>query len=991
MDTAAEQIPINIIDEMRKSYLDYAMSVIIGRALPDARDGLKPVHRRVLYAMNELGNTFDKPYKKSARIVGDVIGKYHPHSPEAVYDTIVRMVQDFSLRYPLIDGQGNFGCFTGDTKIKLLDGTERTFAHLAERPPEQVFHVYSVDASGRIVVREGRNARVTRRNAPLVELTLDSGATIRCTPDHRFMLRDGSYKAAQDLTDQDSLMPGYFNTAPVKPGMSDYLRVLQPANGLYYGDFASILEAGQRYNHRIVSKRWLQERADVYDITVDRYHNFLLGSGVFVHNSVDGDNPAAMRYTEIRMARLADELLADIDKETVDFAANYDGSLHEPLVLPARFPNLLVNGSSGIAVGMATNIPPHNLKEIIDATILLIEKPDATLDELIALVPGPDFPTAGFICGRGGIRSAYDTGRGVVVMRARAGIEKLGREREAIVVTEIPFQINKARLIERIAELVREKRIEGISDLRDESDREGMRIVIELKREEPAQVVLNNLYKLTPMQSSFGIILLTIVNNQPQILPLRDALQCFIDHRKDVVRRRTIFDLGKAEARAHILEGLKRALDMLDAVIALIRAAKEPAVAKQRLMTQLEFSEAQAQAILEMRLQRLTGLERDKIASEYEETLKLIARYKEILASEKELKGVIVEELKEVRERFGDERRTEIVDEAVEIKLEDLIADEDVVITVTHSGYIKRTMASLYRTQGRGGKGRIGMTTRDEDFLDHVFVASTHSYLLIFTNRGQVYWLKVYEVPDVGTAGRGKAIVNLVNMSGEEKIADILSVREFEADKFVVFATRNGVVKKTALSEYSFVRSSGLKAMLIEEGDELIGCQLTDGSYEVLLATRKGKAIRFPESEVRPMGRAAYGVNGMRLQEGDIVVAMSAFTGEGQFLTVTERGYGKRTGVDEYRKTRRGGSGVINVKVGEKNGEVVNTLHVRDESSVMLITAQGKLIQLNTEDIRQTQSRAALGVKCIDLEEGDQVASATVIAREEEAVPGEAP
>jgi len=809
MKEALEQIPVNIVEEMRTSYLDYAMSVIIGRALPDARDGLKPVHRRVLYAMNELGNTYNKAYKKSARIVGDVIGKYHPHGETAVYDTIVRMVQDFSIRYPLVDGQGNFG-------------------------------------------------------------------------------------------------------------------------------------------------------------------------------SVDGDNPAAMRYTEIRMNRLADELLADIDRDTVDFGPNYDESLKEPLVLPAKFPNLLVNGSSGIAVGMATNIPPHNLSEIIDAVVLLMEKPGATLDELMASVPGPDFPTGGFIYGRSGIRAAYETGRGVVVMRARAAIERLTREREAIVVTEIPFQVNKAKLIERIAELVRDKKLEGVSDLRDESDREGMRIVIELKKEEPAQVVLNNLYKLTPMQSSFGIILLAIVNNQPRWLNLREALTCFIDHRKDVVRRRTIFDLGKAEARAHILEGLTRALDMLDAIIALIRASKEPATAKAGLMVQFEFSAEQAQAILDMRLQRLTGLEREKIASEYQETLKLIASLKEILASEKVLRGVIIEELRELQKGYGDERRTKIVDEEVELTLEDLIAEEDVVITVTHSGYIKRTSASLYRLQGRGGKGRIGMTTREEDFIDHVFVASTHSYLLIFTNRGQVYWLKVYEIPDVGTAGKGKAIVNLVNMSKDEKIADIVSVKEFDPERYVVMATRDGIVKKTALAEYANPRSSGIIAISVFEEDQLIGCHLTDGSYDVLLATRMGKAVRFSEGDVRDMGRPARGVIGIRLAQGDAVVAMCAFKGvEGQFLTVTERGFGKRTGVEEYPLHRRGGSGVINVRIGAKNGPVVNTCHVYDDSSVMLITAQGKLIKLYAEDIRNTQTRAAIGVKCIDLDEGDQVASVTVVAGEE--------
>jgi len=808
MNEALEQIPVNIIDEMRKSYLDYAMSVIIGRALPDVRDGLKPVHRRVLYAMYDLGNTYNKAYKKSARIVGDVIGKYHPHGDSAVYDTIVRLVQDFSVRYPLIDGQGNFG-------------------------------------------------------------------------------------------------------------------------------------------------------------------------------SVDGDNAAAMRYTEVRMARLSNELLADIDKETVDFGPNYDDSLVEPLVLPARFPNLLINGSSGIAVGMATNVPPHNLTEIINATIHLIQNPGASLDQIMGWVPGPDFPTAGFIYGRSGIRTAYESGRGIIVLRARAAIEKLSRDREAIVVTEIPYQVNKAKLIERIAELVRDKKIEGISDLRDESDREGMRIMIELKKDEPAQVVLNNLYKMTPMQTSFGIILLAIVRNQPKVLSLREALLCFVEFRKDVVRRRTVFELGKAEARAHILEGLKRALEMLDEVIALIRASKEPAVAKEGLMTRFQFSAEQAQAILDMRLQRLTGLEREKIVAEYEEILKLIARLKEILDSESVLEGVVIEELREVQQAYGDARRTQIVDEEVEITLEDLIAEEDVVITVTHSGYIKRTATSLYRPQGRGGKGRIGMTTRDEDFIDHVFIASTHSYLLVFTNRGQVYWLKVYEIPDVGTAGKGKAIVNLVNLGKDEKIADIIAVKSFDTGEFVIMATRNGIVKKTALAEYANPRSSGIIAISVPEDDELIGSQLTDGGYDILLATRMGKAIRFSEKNVRDMGRTARGVIGIRITGDDKLVAMAAFKGAGQFLTVTEKGFGKRTDVEEYPCQGRGGSGVINLKVGEKNGTVVNTCHVQEDASVMLITANGKLIQLYAEDIRNTQTRAAVGVKCIDLDEDDYVASVTVVAGEE--------
>ena len=801
--------PVSIIDEMRKSYLDYAMSVIIGRALPDARDGLKPVHRRVLYAMHDLGNTHNKPYKKSARIVGDVIGKYHPHGDSAVYDTIVRMAQDFSMRYPLVDGQGNFG-------------------------------------------------------------------------------------------------------------------------------------------------------------------------------SIDDDPPAAMRYTEVRMARAADELLADIDRNTVDFGPNYDDSLTEPLVLPARFPNLLVNGSEGIAVGMATKIPPHNLAEIIDATVLLIENPGASLDEIMQKVPGPDFPTAGFIYGRGGIRSAYETGRGIMVLRARAAIEPMPKDREMIVITEIPYQVNKASLIRRIAELVREKKIDGISDVRDESDREGLRVVIELKKDEPAQVVLNNLYKLTSLQSSFGIILLAIVRNQPKILSLREALLCFIEHRREVVRRRTVFELNKAEVRAHILEGLRRALDILDEIITLIRSSREPSIAREGLITQFQFTVPQAQAILEMRLQRLTGLEREKIVAEYEEILKQIAILKEILASEAVLDGVVTGELREVQQSYRDGRRTEIVDEEIEITREDLIPVEDVVVTVTHAGYIKRTPASLYRSQGRGGKGRIGMTARDADFVNHVFVTSTHSYLLVFTNRGQVFWLKAYEIPDVGTSGKGKAIVNLVNIGKDEKIADIIAVKDFDGGEYIVMATRRGIVKKTALSEYSNPRSAGIRGISVSEDDELIGCQLTDGGYDILLATRMGKAIRFPEGDVRAMGRSAHGVIGIRLNGEDEVVSMSAFKGPGQFLTIAEKGFGKRTDVERYPRQGRGGQGVINFDVVAKSGMVVDTRHVQSGASVMLITANGKLIQLHVDDIRDTQARAAVGVKCINIEEGDCVASVTVVAGEEE-------
>lgn len=806
---AKHQIPVNIEDEMRVSYVDYAMSVIIGRALPDVRDGLKPVHRRILYAMNELSNNYNKAYKKSARIVGDVIGKYHPHGDSAVYDAIVRMVQDFSMRYPLIDGQGNFG-------------------------------------------------------------------------------------------------------------------------------------------------------------------------------SVDGDAAAAMRYTEVRMARLAEELLADIEKDTVEFGPNYDESLQEPKALPAKIPNLLVNGSSGIAVGMATNIPPHNLGEIIDATILLLDKPNASLEEIMALVPGPDFPTAGFIYGREGIRQAYREGRGIIQMRARASIESSAKDRESIVITEIPYQVNKARLLEKIAELVRDKKLEGVSDLRDESDREGMRIVVEIKRGEPAQVVLNKLFKLTSMQSSFGVILLGIVNDQPRVLPLAECILCFIEHRRDVVTRRTLFDLDKAERRAHILEGLKKALDHLDAVIQLIRGSKTPAEASSRLMSQFQFSEAQAQAILEMRLQRLTGLERDKIVQEYQDVLKLIAELREILASEKKLKQVIKNELHEIQKTFGDERRSVIVDEEIELSVEDLIAEENVVITATRSGYIKRTAASIYRSQNRGGKGRIGMTARSEDLIEYLFTASTHHYLLVFTDRGRAYWLKVYEIPDVGAAGKGKAIVNLIQISPGEKITSVLPCREFSESEYVVMTTRRGTIKKTELSAFSNPRSNGIIAISVDEGDELISVSRTSGKDLIFLATEQGKAILFEEKEVRDMGRQARGVRGITLRPDDRVVGVEIFFDqkEGAVLAVTRRGFGKRTHISEYRLQGRGGQGVINIRVNDRNGALVGAHRVTDESEVILITANGKLIRLEASQIRQTATRSAQGVKLIDLEPDDYVAAVNLVPAE---------
>jgi DNA gyrase subunit A len=788
---------VNIEDEMKKSYLEYSMSVIVGRALPDIRDGLKPVHRRVLFGMYELRNTYDRPFKKSARVVGDVIGKYHPHGDAAVYDTIVRMAQDFSMRYPLVDGQGNFG-------------------------------------------------------------------------------------------------------------------------------------------------------------------------------SVDGDPPAAMRYTEVRMTRLAQEFLLDIDKETVDFAPNYDGTLSEPLILPTTIPNLLVNGSSGIAVGMATNIPPHNLSEVCDAIIRIIDDPDVSQKDLMRLIPGPDFPTAGFILGNSGISEAYRTGRGIIKVRARAFVEMVGKRRERIVISEIPYQVNKAKLLERIAELVKEKRIEGVSDIRDESDRDGMRIVIELKREANSLVLLNRLYKFTQMETSFGIILLAIVKGRPEILTLKGILEHFVAHRREIVVRRTLFDLRKAEERAHILEGLKKALDFLDDVIELIRSSSDAKEAKTRLMTQFDLTDLQSQAILEMRLQRLTGLEREKIKEEYLSLIKDIDRFKAILESPAMVLQIIKEEMKEIKETHGDERRTEILEEPNDIDLEDMIAEEDMVVTISHQGYIKRNPISLYRAQRRGGKGMTGARPKAEDFVEILFVASSHDYLLFFTNKGRVYWKKVHEIPEAGRMSRGKAIVNLLELKRGERVATTLAVRDFEAGRFVVMATRKGLVKKTDLKLYSNPRAGGIVALKILEGDELIAVRVTSGNQDIFLTGRQGKSIRFRESDLRDMGRVAAGNIGIRMEPDDEVVSMEVLEEGATILTVTENGYGKRTRTDEYRPQSRGGKGLITIRATQRNGPVVQCYQVSEQDQLMIITGKGKIIRLRVSDIsiihRNTQ-----GVRLIDLGEGEKV------------------
>jgi DNA gyrase subunit A len=848
---AANIQPVNIEEEMRRSYLDYSMSVIIGRALPDVRDGLKPVHRRILYHMHDMGLLHNRKYVKCAKVVGETMGKYHPHGDAALYDAMVRMAQPFSLRYPLVDGQGNFG-------------------------------------------------------------------------------------------------------------------------------------------------------------------------------SVDGDPPAAMRYTECRLTRMAEDLNADIDKDTVDFVPSYDDSNVEPTVLPTRVPNLLVNGSNGIAVGMATNIPPHNLTEIVDATITLVNNPGSQLADLLKFVQGPDFPTAGIIHGKSGIFAAYKDGRGRFMMRAKAAIETFNKDRQAIIVTEIPYQVNKSRLIERIAELVNNKDIEDISDIRDESDRDGMRIVVELKRAAEPQIVLNQLYKHTQMQESFSMILLAVVNGQPKEMGLVQAIKHFIDHRVDVVRRRTAYLLLKAKEREHILEGYQIALDHVDNVIVIIRGSSNRGEARDNLVTyfagkkidinttgrapkldpERPFTAIQADAILELQLHRLTRLSIDEITKELGITRENIAEFESILASEKKLRGVIVKELEEVRKQYGDERRTKIEDEAAEIQLEDLIADEQTAVTVSHSGYMKRTPISTYRMQRRGGTGRTGMKTRDEDFVEHLFIASTHAYILIFTNTGRVYWLKVYEIPDVGAAGKGKHVGNLVGLQPGETVRTMLAVRKLEEEgRYIFFATRNGTVKKTELKEFSHVRSIGIIAINIDKGDELVAARLTDGQQIVFLASHDGQAIRFDENDVRSMGRNATGVRGMHLDTNDYIVGMATTPKPGAaapkvegevvdvakkgtlILSVTENGYGKRTPADEYRLQGRGGSGVINVKTTERNGKVVGISQVEDKSEVMLISQYGKIIRIESKYIRES-GRSAQGVRLLQIEPGDRVAAAVVIPPEEEPVNG---
>ncbi len=801
-------VPIRLEDEMRKSYIDYAMSVIIGRALPDVRDGLKPVHRRILYAMHESGMGPDKPHKKSARVVGDVLGKYHPHGDASVYDAMVRLAQDFSIRYPLIDGHGNFG-------------------------------------------------------------------------------------------------------------------------------------------------------------------------------SIDGDSAAAMRYTEARMSKIAQEMLRDLEKETVDFTPNYDESLEEPSVLPSRIPNLLVNGSSGIAVGMATNIPPHNLTEVIDGVICLIDRPEATVAELMDIIKGPDFPTAGLIMGRDGIRQAYETGRGSIVMRGVSRIEKMNNGKMRVMITELPYQVNKAKLVEKIAELVRDKKIDGITDLRDESDRTGMRIVIELRRDVNAQIILNQLYKQTQLQDTFGVIMLAITAGVPKVLNLREVLSCYLDHQKEVIVRRTRYDLKKAEERLHIVEGLKIAIDHIDEVVRTIRQSKDIETARNNLMDRFALSDKQAQAIVEMRLGKLSGLEREKLEEEYRDLISRIAYFRNILADEKLVLKIIKEELLEVRKKYGDERRTQIAMAEENLQREDLIAEEDVVIAITHGGYIKRQPITTYRNQKRGGRGVSAITTKEEDFVEHLFITTTHHYLLFFTNRGKVYRLKVYEIPEASRQAKGTAIVNLLQITGEDKITAVIPIRRFEAGEYLLTGTRNGIVKKTPLTEYDSSRKDGIIALTMDEGDELIGVNLTHGQDEIIMATKKGLGIRFEETDVRTMGRTARGVKGINLGDDDKVVGMDTFKDGADILIVTEKGFSKRTKIDEFRTQKRGGKGVIALKITPRNGSVVGIMMISEGDEIMMITLDGIMIRVFVDDISE-MGRATQGVTTMRMTDNDQVVAIARVANRDE-------
>jgi DNA gyrase subunit A len=961
-------VGVELEHEMRQAYLDYSMSVIVARALPDVRDGLKPVQRRILYTMLEEGLRNDRPFRKSANVVGVVMAKYHPHGDVPIYDALVRLAQDFAARYPLVQGQGNFGCFTGDTKVELYNGEQKPFTELVEMAHKGLrAEIFTVDPHRNVRIKPLRAPRLVRRNDPVVKVTLESGAEIVCTPDHRFMLRDGTYREAQQLKAKDQLMP--------------FSRSAIPERLHRTGAFPIPASLTQK-----VSKVEPAGRADVYDLTVDLTQNFALAAGVFAHNSIDDDPPAHMRYTEARLAAISTEMLADIEKETVDWMPNYDNRHQQPTVLPARVPNLIVNGSAGIAVGMATNIPPHNLREIVAATKRLIDDPELTTDDLCETVIGPDFPGGGVIyrfdeqrnveTGAAervdAIRRAYAQGRGRIVVRAKAHNEQLRGSRDAIIVTELPYAVNKASLIEKIADLVQNKKLAGISDIRDESDRDGMRIVIEIKRDDDPTLVLNNLYRHTAMQSAFNFNMLALVDQQPRTLSLKEVLQHHIDHRREVIRRRTDHDLRKAKERAHILEGLKIAHAHIDEIVKLIRAHKgQETLLVGKLREGFGLSEAQAKAILEMQLRRLSGLERQKLDDDYRETIKLISELESILASPRRILALIKQDLDEIATKYGDDRRTEVVDDTPrQLSAEELVADEDVVISVSSRNYVKRMPLSTYRAQHRGGRGVIGMATREEDDVEHLVVARSHDRLYVFTDRGRVFALKVFELPDASRTAKGTPIQNILEaMQAGERVSALVALRDTTSAEHLVMATRKGFIKKTPLSEYANVRRAGLIAIALRKGDQLAWVAPCTAQDRILLATRKGKAITFKATDARPMGRQTQGVTGIRLQKGDEVVGMGIARPRTEALSVTENGFGKRTAVAEFPTQGRGGQGVILASLSGKTGNVA-AMQMVDEGTqeILLITSNGVVIRTPLEQVRAL-GRATLGVKVMSVGE----------------------
>jgi len=954
-------VSVDLQVEMRKAYLDYAMTVIVARALPDVRDGLKPVQRRILWTMHEMGLRSDRPYRKSAAIVGDVMGKYHPHGDAPIYDALARFAQDFTMRYPPIQGQGNFGCFAGETKVELVNGEHKSFVELVDMVRHGVrAEIFTLDAHRNVRIKPLRAPRLVKRNDPVVKVALANGQEIVCTPDHRFMMRDGTYREAGKLKAKDQLMP-FARTAiperlhrtgafPVPAGLSASVTSVEPAG-----------------------------KADVYDLTVDVTQNFALAAGIFVHNSIDDDPPAHMRYTEARPSAISAELLADIERETVDWYPNYDNRHEQPSVLPSRLPHLLVNGSTGIAVGMASNIPPHNLTEVAATTKRLIDDPELTNDDLCETILGPDFPGGGVIYRFDeqknietgavervdAIRRAYANGRGRIMMRARAHVEDGKGGRQSIIVTELPYSVNKASLIEKMAELVQGKRLGGISDLRDESDRDGMRIVIEVKRDDSAQRVLNNLWKATAMQSAFNLNMLALVDAQPKTLSLKDVLQAHVDFRKQVITRRTDFDLRKAKDRAHILEGFKIALDHIDEIVKTIRASKSPETALANLREKFSLSELQARAILEMQLRRLTGLERQKIEDEYRETITLIAELESILANPRKVLFLIKADLDDLVAKYGDERRTKILDDMNrELTDADLVADEDVVITLSSRNYVKRMPLSTYRAQHRGGRGIIGMATRDEDDVEHLVVARSHDKLYVFTDRGRVFALKVYEIPDASRTAKGTPIQNILEaMQSGERVSALVAIRDTKTSAYLVMATRKGFIKKTALAEYANVRRAGLISMALRKGDALAWVATCGDKDRIVLATRKGKAVCFKATDARPMGRQTQGVTGIRLARGDEVIGMGVALPRTEVLSVTENGYGKRTTVEDFPTHNRGGQGVILAALTPKTGNVA-AIQVIDEKSeeILLISTNGVVIRTPLDQIR-VLGRATQGVK----------------------------